>query len=239
MSVKVIQHYMDFFTRTASYHFVHEIQKLPAPTAGIVSSLHQSRSHLKCGKQGGSAMSLVLMIKSSHGLAIWQTQPALGTFQRLNRRLLINAYDKGILRWLKVETYYIRGFLGKLGVCAHAPTSASPQVNTMLAQHSPNLVIGNVPDALSQKFSRPHRMPFWGRIIQGSQNKLLGSLVILLTPASPWVIRKSREPLLGKADTPFAYRPRTQCHLLGDLLGHSSRCTIEYNAGPLYKALLR
>ena len=50
VSVKIVQHYVDLFLRTASYHFVHEIQKLSPSAAGIVASLHQSRCHLQGGK---------------------------------------------------------------------------------------------------------------------------------------------------------------------------------------------
>src|SRR4030066_2204276 len=109
MSVKVIQHYVDFFIRIACYHFVHEIQKLSAPAARIVPGLHQSCSHFESGKQGGGAMSLVLMIESPYSLTILKTQPALGAFQCLDGRLLINADDQGILRGLKIEAYGIRG----------------------------------------------------------------------------------------------------------------------------------
>src|SRR4030065_16639 len=68
MSVKVIQHHVDFFIRIACYHFVHKIQKLPASAALVVPGLHQSRCHLKSGKQGGGSMSLVLMIESMYSL---------------------------------------------------------------------------------------------------------------------------------------------------------------------------
>src|SRR4030042_6423045 len=192
MSVKVIQHHMYFFIGIACYHFVHEIQKLSAPAARVVPGLHQSRSYFKSGKQGGGAMSLVLIIESPHSLTIRKTQPALGAFQGLDGRLLINADDQGILRWLKIEAYDIRGLLGKLRIRAHTPTPAPPQVNAMLAQHSPDLVIGYITEALCQKFSRPRSIPFRRRTIKSSQNTLLGTLIILLTPVSPWSIRKSR-----------------------------------------------
>src|SRR4030042_5674944 len=239
MSVKVIQHHVDFFIRIACYHFVHKIQKLPASAALVVPGLHQSRCHLKSGKQGGGSMSLVLMIESLYSLTIWKTQPALGTFQCLDARLLINADYQGILRWLKIEAYDIRCLLGKLRVCAHTPTPAPPQVNAMLAKHSPDLVIGYIPQALCQKFSGPCCIPFRWRTIKSSQNTLLGSLIIFLTSAFPWSISKSRNPLLGKADAPFTYRSRTQRQTPGDLLSRSSRCALKHNAGPLYQTLFR
>ncbi len=41
VSVKIVQHYVDLFPRTASYHFVHEIQKLSPSAAGGLEVRYQ------------------------------------------------------------------------------------------------------------------------------------------------------------------------------------------------------
>ena len=46
MGTQVIKHYMDFLIRLIGNNLIHKIQKLPAPAAGIVASLHHSSGHV-------------------------------------------------------------------------------------------------------------------------------------------------------------------------------------------------
>jgi hypothetical protein len=70
-------------------------------------------------------VALILVAESPYSLPVGQTQSPLGTLQCLDGRLLVNADDQCIFRWLKIETYDIRSLLDKLWVCAHAPTPAA------------------------------------------------------------------------------------------------------------------
>ena len=123
VSIKIVEHYVDFFLRTAGYYLVYEIQKLPSSAVGIVARLHQSCRHLQGSKQGGSAMTLVFMVESPHRLAIRKAQPSLGTLQRMNGRLFINTDNQGIFRRLKIEADDIGRLLSKLRVCAYTSTA--------------------------------------------------------------------------------------------------------------------
>jgi hypothetical protein len=238
MGTQVIKYDMDFLIRTIGNDLIHKIQKLTASAAVIVASLHHPGGYIQGSKQGSRAMTLILVTKASHGLAIRKTQPALGTFQGLDRRLLINTDDQGILRRLKIEAHDISRLLGKLGVCAHAPTPPSLQVNVLLAQHSPNMVIGDISQTLGQQLSRPFDIPLRRRIIHCGQDTPLCSFIIFLISSLPWSIGKTLDPLLEKAQTPLAYRGRSQCQTMGDLLGHSSRRAFQHDARPLYQTLL-
>src|SRR5438093_8957798 len=53
-------------------------------------------------------ISLVLMALAAHGLAVGQTQVALGPLQSLDARLFIHTEDYRVLRWIQIESNDLR-----------------------------------------------------------------------------------------------------------------------------------
>jgi len=88
--VQIIENDMDLLVRIGCHHLIHEAQKLSTSAPLEVSGLDLARRDLQGRKQGGGAVTFVLVIVPMQRLPIGQTKPALGSFQSLNPRFLID-----------------------------------------------------------------------------------------------------------------------------------------------------
>ena len=155
MRVQVIKDDVQFFLRILRHDLIHEVQKLAATAAMIMSDFHHAGSHLKSSEESSSAMPLVLVIESPKSLSVREAKPTLGTLQCLNGRFLVHTDDNRILGRIQVQTNDVSGFLSELGVSTHAPTVASLQVNAMFPEYTPDLMRGDVSQLSSHQCSIP------------------------------------------------------------------------------------
>src|SRR5208337_1187678 len=140
MRVEVVDNHMQFAMGVGCYHFVHEGQKIAAPTAMEMSRLHLPAGHLQGREEGGGTMSLVLVTETGEGLAVGQSQPALRALQSLNMRLLIDAQYHRVFRRMQVKPHDIGGLAGKLRVSGNAPGTPSLQADVVPPQGRPDPV---------------------------------------------------------------------------------------------------
>ena len=80
---KIIQNHMNFFIKMSGQDSVQELEEFPAPPASVVAGLNLAAGNVESGKEGGGAMTFVLMIKAGQGLAIGQFGSNLGPVPRL------------------------------------------------------------------------------------------------------------------------------------------------------------
>ena len=140
VGVEVIEDDMQFHVRVERDDAVHEVQKLPTATVAVMTGMDKSRGHLESRKQGCRTMTLILMAKPSHGLAVREAQPTLGSHQGLDGRLFIGTEHHCIFGWVQIQSHNVRRLLSKLGVGAYAPTPPPSEMDAISAQHPPHLV---------------------------------------------------------------------------------------------------
>jgi len=140
---------MQFLIGRLCHDTIHEVEELASPSFLIMAGMYQSGSHFQGSKQGNSAMTFILMIKSPNGLTILKAQPALCSFLSLNGGLLIHAENQGIFRWVQIERDDVRCFLGKLRIGTQTPTMTTLKVNAMFIKYLPDLIEDTSPKALA------------------------------------------------------------------------------------------
>jgi hypothetical protein len=155
----------------------------------------------------------VLVLKSGERPAIGQFQPALGSLQSLNVRLLIHAQHQRIFGRIQIQTYHIGSLLGEAGVGRNAPASASFKRNPMLAQHPPNLIVGNVFEGRGQQGAVPAGKALGWRLVQLFEDPLVGLQVIGRRLARPRCILQSPQTAGQKPSSPFAGCGRASLHV--------------------------
>jgi len=159
MGVQVVQNDMQLCVGIEGDDAVHEVQELTATTTRVMAGSHQARGYFQSSKQGCSSMPFILMAESPHGLSIRQTQPPLGTLQRLNGWLLVYTDDDGIFRWIQVQSHDISGLLSKFRISADAPAMTPLKVNAVPTQYPPNVVRRYISQCPGQQSPRPGGVP--------------------------------------------------------------------------------
>ena len=91
---EVVEDHVDFLAGMLSYYPVHEVEELDPPAALVVPADHLAAGDIEGREQGCGPVPLVVVRLADHRPAIGQLEIALGTFQRLDRRLLIDAQDE-------------------------------------------------------------------------------------------------------------------------------------------------
>ena len=185
MSDEVVQHHVKLGIGIVGHYTVHEVEELPSPLAAVVGHTNLAGMHLKGSEEGRSPVPLVLVSMPPHRLAVRKAQPPLSSFQGLDGRLLIDADHHCVLGRVQVQTHYVRRLLGKLRIGAHAPTATPLKVDTVLAQHTPDMDRRDVAKGLGQQLARPRRVPVRRRLVQLGQNAPLGPLVVYPGLARP------------------------------------------------------
>jgi hypothetical protein len=147
VDVQIVQNDMQFLIGRLCHDTIHEVEELASPSFLIMSGIYQSCSHFQGSKQGNSAMTFILMIKSPNGLTILKAQPALCSFLSLNGGLLIHAENQGIFRWVQIERDDVRCFLGKLRIGTQTPTMTTLKVNAMFIKYPPDLIRRHIPQS--------------------------------------------------------------------------------------------
>ena len=191
-----------------------------------MAALDQAGGHLKGGEQGGGAMALVVVAEPGQRFAVGQLQPALGPLQRLDVGLFVDRQHHCILRRLQVEPDHVGRLLGKAGIGADAPAAPPRQGDLVLAQHAPDLMLGDIAQMPRQQDPVPAAVTRRRRLVQRRQDALfvLGRVVGGFAAARR--IRQPRQTGAGNAAAPFADRSRAHSDLhrhrgVAEPLGHS------------------
>ena len=154
------------------------------------------------------------MVEAGDGLAVGQLQPALGAFQRLDVRLLIDRQHDGTLWRPQVECHEVGGLLRECRVGADAPAPPPRQRNLVCPQHPPDLVRGDVAEMPGQQGAVPPRVALRRRCIQRRDDPPLVAGVVVPRLAAARRVRHPGQAVLDKAPTPFADRRRARCQPL-------------------------
>jgi hypothetical protein len=109
----------------------------------------------------------------------------LSTFQRLNRRLFINANDDRVLRWIQVQADDVSRLCSKLRVSADAPTPLALKLDALAPQHTPHLVVRDIAELPGEQWSVPLRVAGRRRLIQQREDSVLGFLAVLSLRSCP------------------------------------------------------
>src|ERR1019366_8227501 len=155
-------------------------------------------------------MTLIVMREAGERLAIGQLQPALGSFQRLDVWLFIHRQDQRVLWRMQIQPDNVGGLLREAGVGTDTPAAAPLQRDAMLAQHSPNLIRGDVGQRLRQQAAVPAGKPWRHRMIQLRQNASFRLPAIAGGFSATHRISQPIQPMPEKAAAPLAYRGRTR-----------------------------
>src|SRR5215469_1716705 len=110
-----------------------------------------------------------------------------------------------MLRRPQIQAHDISRFTGKLRIGGNAPTPPSLQLDLMLAEYPPYLVIAHVRQGFGQQATIPLAIA-GGRVgIQQSEDSPLRFLIVSLGLAWPQGIAESFETVAGEALPPFGY----------------------------------
>ena len=121
-------------------------------------------------------------------LAIRQAKVALGTLQRLDVRLLVNGEDDRILRRVEVERDDLGCLRSELRVRADAPGATALELDTVLAEHAPDLVCGDISQRLGEQPAIPRAIAIRRRLIQPGKDALLNRWAIRRRTPSPLLV---------------------------------------------------
>ncbi len=93
------------------------------------------------GEQIDRAMPFVGALHAPYNFAAAGAYVPGLSFQRLNRRLLVDADHEGVLRRTEIQADNIRCLCRELWIRAHAPRTMPPKLDAFLAQDTPNRII--------------------------------------------------------------------------------------------------
>ena len=107
-----------------------------------------------------------------------QSEIALGSLKRLDRRLLVNREDDGIFRWRHIQADDLRRLGDELRVVALAPGLAARQIDLSGAREPPDILLVNIAQRTRQPWRCPVRVSIGRRLIEHREDALLlGSTV--------------------------------------------------------------
>ena len=144
---------------------IHEVEKLSPAAALIVTGLYGPAEHIKSRKERRGSVALVAVREAGERLTVGKSNPALRTFERLDRGLLVHAQDQPIFWWIQLKSNNVGGLGGELRVRRDAPAPATLKRNVSLLQDAPDVGGAHVAERLGQQPSRPGREPLRQRPI--------------------------------------------------------------------------
>src|ERR1700732_1052347 len=138
--------------------------------------------------------------------AVRELEIALCPLQRLDRGLLVNADDDGVLGRCHVEPDHVGGFGDERGIVALAPGFAPGEVDLLRAQETPDILDVDIVERGRQQRPCPARITLRRRLIQQRQDALVrrGRVLRLSAPLARFV--ETRKPLLGVTHPPLRRR---------------------------------
>ena len=134
---EIIHNDVDFSVRMRANNTIHEIKELHPLPPLVVPGDDLAGSRLQRSEKGGSTVPLILVGEASHRSAVGQPEVPLGALKSLDMGFLIDAENERILRWVKVQSHNIDGFLGELRIGAYTPTPPPLELNTPISPKKP------------------------------------------------------------------------------------------------------
>ena len=173
MGVEIVEDDVQLPIREDGDDVVHEAEEFDTTPPFGVRGHNLAGGHLKRGKQGRSAVPLVIVALTAQGASIRQLQVTLRPFQCLDRRLLIDTENDRLGRRVDIEADHIGSLRGKRGIVALAPRFARGQIDLVLAQETPNILNINVFQRLREQRARPPGIAVWGGLSTSARMRLL------------------------------------------------------------------
>ena len=164
VGVEIVEDDMDGRVRGGGDDIVHEVEEFDAPPALLVRGRDLAGGHLEGGKQGRGAVALVIVAMAGQRPAVRELQIALRPLQRLDRGLLVDADDDGVLGRRHVEPDHIGGLGDELGIVALAPGLAPGEVDLLRAQETPDILHIDIAERGRQQRPRPARIALRRRL---------------------------------------------------------------------------
>ena len=171
-------------------------------------------------------------------VTFFQPATCAADFQNLNVRLLVHTQHHRILRRVQVQSHHIRRLRGKLRVGGDAPAPSSLQLDFVLAQHAPDLIIADILQGARQQRPRPLAVPWRGRLIQLCQNALLGLLTVAGRLACARPVPQPREAVRQEALPPLRNPRRPGMQLPSNEASPQPIAGQQHDTGTLYQAML-
>ena len=162
VSIQVVQHHMQLAVRMVGHNLVHEIQEFPSATPRIVGGFHLTGGHVQSRKQCSRPVPRVTMAEAGERLPVGETNPALGTLQSLDRRLLIHSQDQGVFGRFQIKADDVGRLGGEGRVGGNTPTATTAQQDTVSPQDPPHLILTDIPQRPGQQAARPGTVPGGG-----------------------------------------------------------------------------
>src|SRR5579862_3438573 len=147
VGVEIVEDDVQFTIREGLDDALHEAEELDtAPPLRMLRNDLSGRDLERC-KQSRGAVPPVVMALAGQGTSVRQFQIALRPFQRLDRRLFVDAQNDRLGRRVNVETDHV-GRLGReLGIFALTPGLPRQQIDLVLAQGSAKHIEHQCPPA--------------------------------------------------------------------------------------------
>ena len=133
-------------------------------------------------------------------------------------RLFVHAQHQRMFRRVQIKPHHVGGLAGETGIGRDAPRVTPLQRNSMLAQHPPNLIVGDVLQRRGQQGSVPTRITLGRRLIQLRQDATFAVAIVGRRLARSRRILQAVDPVAQKPAPPLAGRSRPRIHGRGDLL---------------------
>jgi hypothetical protein len=204
----------------------------------LVLGFDLAGGNLEGGEQGRGAVALVVVAVPGQRAPVRQLQVALRPLQRLDRGLLVDADDNGLVGRRHVETNDIGGLGGELRVLALAPAFAAAQIDPLLAQGAPDILNVDVAKRLRNQRSVPAREALGRRLIEHRSNALVGRLAINRRRAAARQIVEASQPFARKASPPEADRGGGRIELTRDLTRRCALGCLQHDLDPQQHSLL-
>ena len=151
---QIVHDHMDVLPLMLSDDAIHEVEEFDPAATFVMPARNLPRPHVERGEQSGGPVTLVIVRLTGDGSPVGQFQITLGTFQRLDRRLLVNRQHHRIVGRHHVKADDIRRLRRELRVRALTPGFAAREVNLPGAQETPQILFVNVAQFARQLAAR-------------------------------------------------------------------------------------
>jgi hypothetical protein len=217
--VEIVEDDVNFAAGMVGDDLIHEVEKFSPAAALIVTGLYGATEHIKSRKERRGSVALIAVREAGERLAVGKSNPALRTFERLDRGFLVHAQDQRIFWWIQVKSNNVGGLGGELRVGRYAPAPATLKRNVSLLLDAPDVGGAHVAERLGQKPSRPGGEPYRRRPIQHRKDAFLCLGVVLGGSAGAAGIEQPTiQPISRKARPPFPHgrsaRPERRRNIL-------------------------
>ena len=128
--------------------------------------------HVESGEQGRRAVALVVVAVAAERSPVGQLQIALGPFERLDVRLLVDRQHDGVVRRVEVEPDDLGGLGDEVGIVALAPRLARGEIDLLAAQETPDGLVRHIDQLSRQQRRRPAAVARRRRLIEQRQDPL-------------------------------------------------------------------